>query len=333
LASARAAFADPDAGDVKYPKLVPRPRGRPLIERQSMDRRQFLTGGIALAGTAAVGSDTEAAPAARKFPISLAQWSLHKAFFGKQLDPLDFAKVARTEYGVEGLEYVNQFFKDKATDMAFLKDLKQRAADHGLRNVLIMIDGEGQLGHPEEAKRIEAVNNHHKWVDAAKFLGCHSIRVNAYSTGTWDEQRDRAADGLARLVEYGKKQRINIIVENHGGLSSNGKWLSEVMRKVGDKRCGTLPDFGNFRLGPNEEYDRYQGVTEMMPFAKGVSAKSNDFNDAGDEIHTDFVRMMKIVKDAGYSGFVGIEYEGSKLSEPEGIKATKRLLERIRETW
>ena len=300
-----------------------------------MDRRRFLVSGLSLAGAAAVGADAAPAEAAtaRKFPISLAQWSLHKALFAKQLDPLDFAKVARNDYGVDGLEYVNQFFKDKATDKAYLTDLKKRASDHGLKNVLIMIDGEGQLGHPEESKRIEAVNNHHKWVDAAKFLGCHSIRVNAYSTGSWDEQRDRAADGLARLTEYGNKQRINIIVENHGGLSSNGKWLSEVMRKVGQKRCGTLPDFGNFRLGPNEEYDRYQGVAEMMPFAKGVSAKSHDFNEAGDEIHTDYVRMMKIVKEAGYAGFVGIEYEGSKLSEPDGIKATKRLLERIRETW
>ncbi|MFY7953917.1 MAG: sugar phosphate isomerase/epimerase family protein [Armatimonadaceae bacterium] len=299
-----------------------------------MDRRRFLVSGLSLASATAMGAEPEAAEAAaRKFPISLAQWSLHKAFFGKQLDPLDFAKVARTEYGVDGLEYVNQFFKDKATDKNFLAELKKRASDHGLKNVLIMIDGEGQLGHPEESKRIEAVNNHHKWVDAAKYLGCHSIRVNAYSTGTWDEQRDRAADGLARLTEYGNKQRINIIVENHGGLSSNGKWLSEVMRKVGQKRCGTLPDFGNFRVAPNEEYDRYQGVAEMMPFAKGVSAKTNDFNEQGDEIHTDYVRMMKIVKDAGYNGFVGIEYEGSKLSEPEGIKATKRLLERIRETW
>jgi len=300
-----------------------------------MDRRRFLVSGLSLAGAAAVGADAAPAEAAtaRKFPISLAQWSLHKALFANQLDPLDFAKVARNDYGVDGLEYVNQFFKDKATDKAYLADLKKRASDHGLKNVLIMIDGEGQLGHPEESKRIEAVNNHHKWVDAAKFLGCHSIRVNAYSTGSWDEQRDRAADGLARLTEYGNKQRINIIVENHGGLSSNGKWLSEVMRKVGQKRCGTLPDFGNFRLGPNEEYDRYQGVAEMMPFAKGVSAKSHDFNEAGDEIHTDYVRMMKIVKEAGYTGFVGIEYEGSKLSEPDGIKATKRLLERIRETW
>jgi len=294
-----------------------------------MDRRHFITSSLALTAAAGVAPKLMAAPA-QKFKISLAEWSLHKALFEKKMDNLDFARVAREEYGCEGLEYVNQFWKDKATDQTYLKELKKRSSDYGLTNVLIMCDGEGELGNPDEAKRKQAVENHYKWVDAAKFLGCHSIRVNAYSTGTWEQQRDLAADGLARLTEYGSKMKINIIVENHGGLSSNGKWLTEVMKKVGNKRCGTLPDFGNFRLGNNQEYDRYLGVTEMMPFAKGVSAKSHDFDDKGDETHTDYYRMMKIVGDAGYTGFVGIEYEGSKLSEADGIKATKKLLEKIR---
>jgi len=294
-----------------------------------MDRRRFITTSLALTASASVAPKLMAAPA-QKFKISLAEWSLHKALFEKKMDNLDFARVAREEYGCEGLEYVNQFWKDKATDQTYLKELKKRSSDYGLTNVLIMCDGEGELGNPDEATRKQAVENHYKWVDAAKFLGCHSIRVNAYSTGTWEQQRDLAADGLARLTEYGSKMKINIIVENHGGLSSNGKWLTEVMKKVGNKRCGTLPDFGNFRLGNNQEYDRYLGVTEMMPFAKGVSAKSHDFDDKGDETHTDYYRMMKIVGDAGYTGFVGIEYEGSKLSEADGIKATKKLLEKIR---
>jgi sugar phosphate isomerase/epimerase len=294
-----------------------------------MDRRRFITSTLALTASAAAAPKLMAAPA-QKFKISLAEWSLHKALFEKKMDNLDFARVAREEYGCEGLEYVNQFWKDKATDQTYLKELKKRSSDYGLTNVLIMCDGEGELGNPDETKRKQAVENHYKWVDAAKFLGCHSIRVNAYSTGTWEQQRDLAADGLARLTEYGSKMKINIIVENHGGLSSNGKWLTEVMKKVGNKRCGTLPDFGNFRLGNNQEYDRYVGVTEMMAFAKGVSAKSHDFDDKGDEIHTDYYRMMKIVGDAGYTGFVGIEYEGSKLSEADGIKATKKLLEKIR---
>ena len=294
-----------------------------------MDRRRFITSSLALTASAAVAPKLMAAPA-QKFKISRAEWSLHKALFEKKMDNLDFARVAREEYGCEGLEYVNQFWKDKATDQTYLKELKKRSSDYGLTNVLIMCDGEGELGNPDETKRKQAVENHYKWVDAAKFLGCHSIRVNAYSTGTWEQQRDLAADGLARLTEYGSKMKINIIVENHGGLSSNGKWLTEVMKKVGNKRCGTLPDFGNFRLGNNQEYDRYLGVTEMMAFAKGVSAKSHDFDDKGDETHTDYYKMMKIVGDAGYTGFVGIEYEGSKLSEADGIKATKKLLEKIR---
>ncbi len=294
-----------------------------------MDRRRFITSTLALTASAAAAPKLMAAPA-QKFKISLAEWSLHKALFEKKMDNLDFARVAREDYGCEGLEYVNQFWKDKATDQTYLKELKKRSSDYGLTNVLIMCDGEGELGNPDETKRKQAVENHYKWVDAAKFLGCHSIRVNAYSTGTWEQQRDLAADGLARLTEYGSKMKINIIVENHGGLSSNGKWLTEVMKKVGNKRCGTLPDFGNFRLGNNQEYDRYVGVTEMMAFAKGVSAKSHDFDDKGDETHTDYYKMMKIVGDAGYTSFVGIEYEGSKLSEPDGIKATKKLLEKIR---
>lgn len=296
-----------------------------------MQRRSFLSSSLAL--TTLIATQAAAQPIPRqKFKISLAQWSLHKTLFEKKLDNLDFARVAREDYRVDGLEYVNQFWMDKATDMTYLKELKKRASDYGLTNVLIMCDGEGDLGHPEASKRTQAVQNHYKWVDAGKYLGCHSIRVNAYSVGTWEEQRDLAADGLARLTEYGAKQKMNIIVENHGGLSSNGTWLTEVMKKVGNKRCGTLPDFGNFRLANNQEYDRYLGVEQMMRFAKGVSAKSNDFDESGNETHTDYVRMMKIVAAAGYTGFVGIEYEGSKLSEPDGIRATKRLLERIRDT-
>jgi sugar phosphate isomerase/epimerase len=187
-----------------------------------------------------------------------------------------------------------------------------------------MIDGEGNLGDPKEDKRLKAVENHHRWVDAAKFLGCHSIRVNAYSEGSFEEQTKLAADGLRRLAEYAKPHNIGVIVENHGGLSSNGKWLSGVMKTVGMDNCGTLPDFGNFR-----EYDRYLGVEETMPFAKGVSAKSHDFDDKGNETHTDYEKMLKIVAASKYNGYIGIEYEGSKLDEYAGIRATKALLERV----
>ena len=267
------------------------------------------------------------------FKISLAEWSLHKALFGGKMDHLNYAKVAKREFGIEAVEYVNQFFKDKATDGNYLMEMRKRAEGEGVQSVLIMIDGEGNLGDADEAKRNKAVENHHKWVEAAKFLGCHSIRVNAATgnKGSYEEQQDRAADGLAALADFAKGYRIGVIVENHGGLSSNGAWLAGVMKKVDLPNCGTLPDFGNFRVSRDEEYDRYKGVKELMPHALAVSAKSHDFDEDGNETHTDYFKMMKIVLKAGYHGHVGIEYEGSKLSEMEGIQATKDLLVRVRE--
>ncbi len=296
-----------------------------LTRRRFLKQSAGLAAGLGVAGWAASATAEEKQPL---FKISLAQWSLHRAFFSKKadkLDPIDFPRIAKEEYGIEAVEYVNQFYKGKATDEKYLADLKKRAGDSGVKSVLIMCDGEGNLGDPDEAKRKQAVLNHHKWVDAAKFLGCHSIRVNAHSAGTPEEQMERVADGLGRLTEYGAKNGINVIVENHGGLSSNGEWLVGVMKKVNNPHCGTLPDFGNFG-----KYDRYKGVAEMMPYAKGVSAKSHDFDDMGNETHTDYLRMLKIVLDAGYHGYLGIEYEGSKLSEPDGIRATKKLLEKVR---
>ncbi len=303
-----------------------------------LSRRAFLTrsaaGAAALAAfptlraTATVGAEP-------LFKISLAQWSHNKAFFGrggaKKLDPLLFAKIAKDDYGIDAVEYVNQFYRDKKKDDAYLKDLKKVADDAGVKSVLIMCDGEGALGDADEKRRATAVANHQRWIEWAKFLGCHSIRVNAQSSGSYDEQIERAADGLRKLTELGATMGIAVIVENHGGLSSNGAWLAAVMRKVDHKMCGTLPDFGNFRVSAKEEYDRYKGVDELMPFAKGVSAKSHDFDDKGNETKTDYRKMMEIVlKKHKYSGYVGIEYEGSKLSEPDGIRATKKLLETVR---
>lgn len=262
------------------------------------------------------------------FQISLAEWSLHRALRKKELDHLDFAKTAIKDYGIDAIEYVNTFFFDKAEDTKYLGEMRKRSGDLGVKRVLIMIDNEGRLGDADEAKRNKAVVNHYKWIDAAAFLGCHAIRVNAASSGDYNEQMKRAADGLKKLTDYGEQHEIRVIVENHGGFSSNGKWLAEVMRTVNRPSCGTLPDFGNFK-----EYDRYKGVSEMMPFAKAVSAKSHDFDADGNETHTDYRKMMKIVLDAGYHGHVGIEYEGDKLSEPEGIRATKKLLEKVREEF
>jgi len=299
---------------------------------QVIDRREFIkqsaqTAGVI--GVAAMAGETLAAAPKQLFKISLAEWSLHKALFAKQLDNLDFAKTAKQDFGISAVEYVNQFFKDKAKDQTYLREMLKRTRDLGVENRLIMCDGEGALGDPDEAKRQQAVENHYKWVEAAKFLGCKMIRVNAQSRGGYEEQQKLAADGLRKLTEFGAKSKIAVVVENHGGLSSNGQWLTGVMKMVNHPMCGTLPDFGNFRVSREEEYDRYKGVTELMPFAKAVSAKSHDFDERGEETHTDYHKMMKIVLDAGYNGFVGIEYEGDKMSEADGIRATKKLLERV----
>ena len=268
------------------------------------------------------------------YKISLAQWSFNNHFFGRRgaekYDPLDFAKIARDDFGIDAIEYVTQFYADRGNDPDYINELKKRAEDHGVRSVLIMVDREGNLGDPDDAARKTAVDNHKKWVDAAKTLGCHSVRVNAASQGTFEEQLKLAADGLRKLTEYAAPLDLNVIVENHGGLSSNGAWLVAVMRRVDHPRCGTLPDFGNFRISRNEWYDRYTGVNDLMPYAKGVSAKSYDFDENGNETTIDYARMMKIVVDHNYHGYVGIEYEGSRLSAHDGVCATKALLERLR---
>ncbi len=294
-------------------------------------RRAMLGTSAAFAAGSLLAPSVHAATSRASFEISLAEWSLHKTLFGGKLDNLDFAATAKKEFGIAGVEYVNQFFKDKAKDAAYLAEMKKRAADVGVKSLLIMIDGEGNLGDPNPDKRKQAVENHYKWVEAAVALGCHSIRVNARSDGSYEDQQKLAAEGLRSLSEFAAKHGQNVIVENHGGLSSNGAWLAGVMKMVNLPNCGTLPDFGNFRIGGDEWYDRYKGVDELMPFAKAVSAKTHDFDDNGNETKTDYLKMMKIVLGHGYSGFVGIEYEGSKLDEFAGIRATKALLERVRD--
>jgi hypothetical protein len=293
--------------------------------RTHLNRREFLVGAFALVPAAKVLALNAYHVARPWFEISLAEWSLHRTIFSGKMTNLDFPRVAKQDFGIDAIEYVNQFFKDKANDKSYLKDLKDRCKSEGVKSVLIMCDGEGATGDPDQAARMKAVENHYKWVDAARFLGCHSIRVNAYSKGTPEEQARLCADGLAKLGEYASKQNINVIVENHGGLSSRGDWLTGVMQKVNMKNVGTLPDFGNFY-----EYDRYKGVEEMMPFAKGVSAKTHDFGPYGDELFVDYTRLLDIVKAAGYRGRIGIEFEGDRVSEADGIRLTKALLERVR---
>lgn len=272
-----------------------------------VSRRQFLTQTGLAVGTLTAGAawTKDAAP----LQISLAQWTINRELRSGKIDNLDFAKVA-AEHGIHAVEYVNQFFMDKAKDAKYLGEMKKRAVDQGVKSLLIMCDREGNIGDPDSAKRKQTVDNHRKWLDAAKFLGCHSIRVNAGSSGTWDEQVKLAADGLSRLTAIGAKLGLNVIVENHGGLSSNADWLVEVIKKVDHERCGTLPDFGNFRIKPGESYDSYRGMQKLLPFAKGVSVKDRVWDDKGKQSALDYDRMLKLVHASGFRGYCGIEFGG-----------------------
>ena len=303
------------------------------MKRLAQTRRRFLQNAAVLSTAAVMGPLPRLFVGGEDlFKISLAQWSLHRTLRSGALEALDFPAFSKERFGIDAVEYVNQFFNDKATDFVWLGELKDRAEDHGVKSLLIMIDGEGALADPDSTGRAKAVENHYKWVAAAAFLGCHSIRVNAAGSGTEEEQRDRAADSLRRLASFAAPYGISVLVENHGGLSSNGAWLASVMKAADHAGVGTLPDFGNFRISGDDWYDRYLGVTQLMPFARAVSAKSHDFDEEGNETRTDFRRMLGIVTDLGYRGYVGIEYEGSNLGEEEGILATQALLKRVRKT-
>lgn len=298
---------------------------------------------------------------ASSYKISLAQWSLHRAFLGRgffgrlnqraesradratvlkndlqsfmmgELDPLDFALVARRDFGIEAIEYVNTFYLDKADSRSYWNEIKNRADNEGVKSLLIMCNFEGELGDPDRQRRLTSVENHLKWVEIAKFLGCHSIRVNARSSGSAEEQHDFAADGLGRLADLAAQDGLNVLVENHGGISSNAQWLASLIKSLNRSNVGTLPDFGNFKLEDGSFYDPYQGVRELMPYAKAVSAKSYDFDANGNETQLDYGRLLEIVLDHRFDGYIGIEYEGNQLSENEGIIATRDLLVRTRE--
>jgi len=277
------------------------------------------------------------------FKLSLAQWSIHRMIREDGVDPYSFAEKAKN-WGFTGLEYVSQLYNPELSDTnysdeamaAFIAKSNAEAKKHGVENVLIMIDGQGNLAVTDEKERNEAVERHHKWVDAAAAMGCHAIRVNLAGSSVPEDWKKNSIDGLTKLATYAKTKNINVIVENHGGLSSNGAMMAEVMELVNLDNCGTLPDFGNFCIkrkdpknwnaGCADSYDYYKGVTELMPHAKAVSAKSHDFDADGNETQIDYVKMLQIVKDAGYKGYVGVEYEGNILDEEAGIIATKDLI-------
>ncbi len=279
-------------------------------------------------------SDTMSQP-----KISLAQWSLHRALKKGEIKAEEFAAIAKKTYDIGAVEYVNQFYVSNSKNQKFWGQMKGRAEDMGVQSLLIMVDGEGDLGDSEAAERKKAVENHYKWIHAAKILGCHSIRINAFGKGSHDELRTALVDGLGQLSSYGAKLGINILIENHGLHTSDGKFIVGVIKEVDNPYLGTLPDFGNWCLSAewgstkgnacSEVYDHYTGVSEFLPFAKGVSAKSYDFDPNGNESLLDYKRLLKMVKTSGFDGYIGIEYEGEKLSEHDGILATKKLIEKV----
>jgi sugar phosphate isomerase/epimerase len=325
---------------MSIPHLTNRPTRRNLFA-SALTGGGGLWAGSLLAGSAsaALGARRPAgqaapAPAAGQtqplFVISLAQWSLHRLLYGGQLDNLDFPRFTRETFGLSEVEYVNSFFKDHGADFSYLAELKQRCADEGVKSGLIMIDGEGNLGAADAKERRVACERHFRWISAAAFLGCRAIRVNVAGSGSPEDHTAQAAESLHALADVAQDFGLFVLVENHGGRSSNGAWLAETMRRADHPRVGTLPDFGNFNIDQDTTYDRYTGVQEMMPFAQAVSAKSHDFDAAGEETGTDYRRMLKIVLDAGYRGPIGIEYEGERLPEIEGVRSTLALLERLR---
>lgn len=316
-----------------------------------MKRRQFLKntalGAVSFSpGTAAArelrriinpGSGSVPGNRSGGIKISLAQWSLHRRLFAGDLDPVDFPEVAMEEYGIPAVEYVNQFYMEQVADEKFWIRLKERADRAGVRNLLIMVDEEGDLGDADAGKRKQAVKNHFKWVHAAQVLGCHSIRVNAFGSDDRELFRTAMVESMASLGGYAAQKKINVIIENHGLFSSDAGLIAEIIREVGMTNCGTLPDFGNWCLSAkygstqgdcDEVYNHYRGVEELLPFARGVSAKSYRFDENGDETRIDYYRMLRLVRESGYEGYIGIEYEGEDLGEHEGIVATRKLLEK-----
>ena len=325
------------------------------------NRRHFLATaavGIAGAGLASMIPDylkAAEASTALPFKLALSQFSLASQFWTKQLDPLDFPSKTMKSFGIAGLDYCSMFFPDKAKDAKFLAELKKRSADSGCYNLRIMIDSEGVLGAIKSEERMKAIENHYKWIDAAAALGCPMIRVNIEGEGNPDEVAKAAEESLNKLIEYGRTGNVDVIVENHVGMSCNGAWLAAVMKKMNNPHCGTLADFGNFCINRTkpptndiagwmttkclEEYDRYKGIEELMPYAKGVHAKTHVFNSEGNDTETDFARMFQIIKKSGFTGWVSIEYEGGLLKmygkdpkylgDDEGVLATKKLVEKV----
>lgn len=302
-----------------------------------MKRRTFIRssviGATALAATPLIARATQQ----KALKISLAQWSLHRSFRDGTLDAVDFASIAMDKYQIDALEFVNGLYPGKATDEKFWGKMNGRSKDAGVKNLVLMVDDEGDLGSASEKERLQSVENHYKWVNAAKLLGCPTMRVNAFGDSDREIYRMAIMDAMSRLADYAAKLNVNIVIENHGLFSSDAALIAGIIKEVNRPNFGAFPDFGNWCLSAkwgttqgdcDKVYDRYQGVSELLPYAKAVSAKSYNFNEKGEDTKIDYYKLMKIVKESDYDGYIGIEYEGMEKSEHEGILITKELMKK-----
>lgn len=303
-----------------------------------MKRRSFIHNSLLGATALAINPLITGCTKPKDLQISLAQWSLHRAFWDNKLDPVDFASIARDTYDIDAVEYVNGFYADSAGDDNFWNKMKESSDLAGVKNLVIMVDDEGDLGTSDPSQRKKAVENHYKWVNAAKILNCHSVRVNAFGDADRTVYRESIMEGMSSLAEYAAQMNINIIIENHGLFSSDASLIAGIIKEVNMTNFGAFPDFGNWCLSAkwgstqgdcDKAYDRYQGVSELLPYAKAVSAKSYNFNEQGEDTTIDYYKMLQIVKDSAYDGYIGIEYEGTEKGEHEGILLTRALMEKV----
>ena len=297
----------------------------------------------------------------KNLDIALQVYSFAPELLQGKFQILDFPRIIRNDYNISGAEYWSIAFLGKEKDNEFIKSLRNNSKEFGVDNLIILVDNIDiqtmksgpSLASSIKTERDSAIDFHKQWVEVAKEIGCHSIRVNLRSKEDDNKKiLDNSSKSLHELIEFSKNYKINIVVENHGGITGDADWMVDLMENINSKYLGTLPDFGssNFCVNKGEldlegitnrcenQYDKYDGVKKLMPYAKGVSAKSHNFNEEGEELSTDFSRMIKIISESDYDGYITIEYEGAIMSmygqgenylnSNEGIIATKKLIEK-----
>ena len=323
-------------------------------------RRKFLKNTFSVFSTTLLAPNLFAKKIDKsKMDIGLQMYSFAPLIMQGKFDLLGFPDLVKNTYGINGAEYWSIPFMGRENDKDFLNDLKRRSDDIGVDNLIILVDdidiktmqSGPSLASSNKNDRDTAIDYHKKWVDVAKNIGCHSIRINLRSEEENDQKiLENSSESISKLIEFSKQDNISIVIENHGGITGDADWLVSLMKNVDSKHLGTLPDFGTYNfcikrgnlnfqsLSENceDQYDKYLGVKKLMPYAKGVSAKSHEFDKDGEELSTNYSRMIKIISESNYKGYITIEYEGAMkgmfggegtyLNPHEGILATKKLI-------